>query len=281
MGSTCAIASAPASLAASASSGAGSRQPRKFGCWKKTAAASVATSATCLGVGRTVHVRDFDDLEPEPRRVGLHDLAHLRVERLRENDLRAVGDDVLGDEARVGRDRRAVVAGRVGHVHAGQLADHRLVLEDRLQHPLAHLRLVRRVGGEELAPREDDVHDRGDVVVVDPRPEERELGARVDVPRRELLDVANELGLAERGRDVELAVEAHADRHLLEELVDGRDADRREHLLAVGVGEREVALAHWSATCARYASASRSESTSRRIGHADAEEPALRRTGPR
>ena len=181
---------------------------------------------------------------------------------------------MLGDEARVGGDRRAVVPGRVGHVHAGQLADDGLVLEDRLEHPLAHLRLVRRVGGEELASREDDVDDRGDVVVVDPRPEKRELGPGVDVPCRELLDVTHELGLPERGRDVELAVESDTDRHLLEELVHGRHADRREHLLAIGVGEREIALAHWSATCARYASASRTAtSTSSRIGHADAEEP--------
>ncbi len=167
-------------------------------------------------------MRNLDDLEPEAGRVRLHDLAHLRVERLREDDLRAVGDGVLGDEAGIGRDRRPVVAGCIGHVHPGQLADDGLVLEDRLQHPLAHLRLVRRVRREELASREDDVDDRGDVVVVDPRTEKRELGAGVDVSRSELLDVADELGLPERGRDVELAVEANADRHLLEELVDRR-----------------------------------------------------------
>ncbi len=215
-----------------------------------------------LRIGRPVRMGDLDDLEPEAGRVRLHDLPHLRVQRLRENDLRAVRDGVLGDEAGVGGHRRAVVPGRVGHVHPGQLADDGLVLEDRLQHALAHLGLVRRVRGQELAAREDDVDDRGDVVVVDPCAEERELGACVDVPCRELLDVAHELGLPERGRDVELAVEADAGRHLLEELVDRGDADRREHLLAVGVGEREVALAHWSATCARYASASSSDSAS-------------------
>ena len=92
------------------------------------------------------------------------------------------------------------------------------------------------------SPRESThVGDGGDVVVVDPRAEERELRARVDVPRGELLDVPHELGLAERRRHVELAVEAHPGRHLLEELVDRGDADRREHLLAVGVGQREVA----------------------------------------
>ena len=41
--------------------------------------------------------------------------------------------------------------------------------------------------------------------------------------------------------ECELAPEAHALGHLLEELVDRLDADRREHLLAVAVGEAEVA----------------------------------------
>ena len=38
-------------------------------------------------VGRPpVAVRDLDDVEPESRRVRLDDLAHLGVERLREDD---------------------------------------------------------------------------------------------------------------------------------------------------------------------------------------------------
>ena len=41
-------------------------------------------------------------------------------------------------------------------------------------------------------------------MVVDPGAEEGELGARVDVPRRELLEVSGELGLTERRRHVEL-----------------------------------------------------------------------------
>ena len=39
-------------------------------------------------VGDAALVADLDDLEPEPGRVGLHDLAHLRVERLGEHDPR-------------------------------------------------------------------------------------------------------------------------------------------------------------------------------------------------
>ena len=112
-----------------------------------------------VGIGDAALVRNLDDLEPEPGRVGLDDLAHLRVERLGEHDARAPGR-MLRDVAGVGRDREAVVAGRVRHVHPGQLADRRLVLEDRLQDALAHLGLVRRVGGQELAALQDRVDDR-------------------------------------------------------------------------------------------------------------------------
>jgi hypothetical protein len=114
----------------------------------------------------------LDDVEAEAERVGLHDLAHLRAHRLSEHDLRPAGERVLRDEDGVRGDSRPVVAGRVRHVHPRQLADDGLVLEDRLQHALAHLWLVRRVRRQELAAREDDVDDRRDVVVVDPRAEE-------------------------------------------------------------------------------------------------------------
>ncbi len=228
-----------------------------------------------VGVGHAVPVRNLDHLEAEARRIGLHDLADLGVQRLGEHDLPPLGD-VPRDEAGVGRHGRAVVSGRVRDVHSRQLADDRLVLEHRLQHPLAHLRLVRRVRREELAAREHDVGDRRHVVVVDASAEERELGARVDVSRRELLDVTGELRLTQRGRQIELAPEPNAGRDLLEELLDGRDPDRREHLLAIRVGDGEVAHGrrptranggkaegdHCSATCARYAVASINASTS-------------------
>src|SRR5205085_7323060 len=145
----------------------------------------------------------------------------------------------------------------------GELADRGLVLEDRLEHALAHLRLVRRVGGEELAPGENRVDDRGHVVVVDPRAEEGKLAPRVGVSPSERFQMRDQLGLREGGLERELALEANASGDLLEELVDRRDADRLEHLLAVGAGERE-APRHCSARTCLLASASRSDSTSAR-----------------
>ena len=78
-----------------------------------------------------------------------------------------------------------------------------------------------------------------------PGAEEGELLRRVDVLRRKLLEVAHELRLGERGLEVERALEADAGRDVAEQLLDGRDPDRREHLLAIGVREGE--LAHCSA----------------------------------
>jgi hypothetical protein len=128
-------------------------------------------------------------------------------------------------------------------VHPGQLADRGLVLEDRLEDALAHLGLVRRVRGQQLAALEHRV-DRGrHVVVVDPGAEEAQLAARVRVPRGELLEVRDELGLRQRRLEVERALQAHAVRDVAEELLDGRDADRGEHLLAVAVGQGEEAHA--------------------------------------
>ena len=82
----------------------------------------------------------------------------------------------------------------------------------------------------------------------------------MDVPGGQRLEVRDELGLGERGLEVELALEANAVRNLGEELLDRRDSDRPEHLLAVPVGQRKKT--HCSARTLRYASASSSESTS-------------------
>ena len=71
----------PASFAAAASSGAGSRQPKKFGCWKITQrGVRRPPPAGSSGSVDAAAVRHLDDLEPEAGRVGLDDLAHLRVQ---------------------------------------------------------------------------------------------------------------------------------------------------------------------------------------------------------
>ena len=81
-GSTCATGSAPALGATAASAGASSSTPKTLGCWKMTAAASDDAAAELAGSVTPPLVRDLDHLEPEARRVRLHDLPHHRVQRL-------------------------------------------------------------------------------------------------------------------------------------------------------------------------------------------------------
>ena len=69
-----------------------------------------------------------------------------------------------------GRCRGAVVDGEVGHGETDQFADEALEFPHGLEHALAHFSLVRRVGGQELATR-DQLEDRcWHVVSVEPRP---------------------------------------------------------------------------------------------------------------
>ena len=149
---------------------------------------------------------DLDDLEPEAAREACW--TTWRTCGLVASvitTLRAAGR-LLRDQAGVGGDGGAVVAGGVRDVHPGQLADRGLVLEDRLQDPLGELGLVGGVGGQELAALQHRIDHRGHVVVVDAGAEEGDL---VDhVLRRELLEVAGQLGLGEGGRHVERAPEA-------------------------------------------------------------------------
>ena len=203
-----------------------------------------------IGVDDAAVVADLDHLEPEPGRVGLDDLAHLRVEGLGQHDARSTGG-VLRDVARVGRDREPVVSGRVRHVHPRQLADRRLVLEDRLQDSLAHLRLVRRVRGQELAPLQDRVDDRRHVVVVDPCTEERELDAGVGVLRRQLSrcrtsSASVSAGGTSRSPLKRTASGICAKRSSIEETPIVASISSRSC-----VGEREVPGGHCSATITR------------------------------
>ncbi len=75
-------------------------------------------------------------------------------------------------EHRLGRRAGPVVEAGVGNVHAGQLGDERLILEDRLERPLAGLGLIGSVGRVELAAGGDEIDHRGDEVVVGSAAEE-------------------------------------------------------------------------------------------------------------
>ncbi len=135
------------------------------------------------------------------------------------------------------------------HVHAGELADERLVLEEHLQVALARLGLVGRVGGVELAARRDAVDDGRDEVVVAAAAQEADL-----LPGRPILagqrrHVLRQLQLGQRRRQMQRSLQPRIRRDLREQLLDAPNADRFEHrrwssgvlrIYDIGLRQRDV-----------------------------------------
>ena len=88
------------------------------------------------------------------------------MHRLGDDDLLAVLHHALREQHRLAERRRAVVERGVGDVESRQQALVGLIFEDRLQRPLRHLGLVRRVRGEELGAHQELIDARGLVVQV-------------------------------------------------------------------------------------------------------------------
>ena len=130
---------------------------------------------------------------------------------------------------RLGRGAAAVVQAGVGDVHAGQLGDQRLVLEEDLQVALAGLGLIRRVRRVELAARGDVVDDRRNEMVVAAAAEKADLLAGCDVLAGQRGHVRRQLDLGQRRRNVQRARQPQLGRNLREQLVERTDADRLEH----------------------------------------------------
>ena len=112
-------------------------------------------------------VRNEHDLRIRAKRVGLHGLDGFRVEpRCKQRDV-AVSLAAHGGGFRTSG--CAVVDGGVARIHAGELAEHGLVLEDRLQNALADLRLIGRIRGDKRFLCGNAAHHGGDMVPVGAR----------------------------------------------------------------------------------------------------------------
>ena len=74
-----------------------------------------------------------------------------------------------GHHYRLSRRCGAIVHGGVRHLHAGELANHRLEFEDGLQRALRYLRLVRCIRSEKLSSQDQRVDDHRAIVVVSTR----------------------------------------------------------------------------------------------------------------
>src|SRR5229473_1238224 len=194
-------------------------------------------------------------------RIGLADPAIVRVQPARQHRLAAAGE-AAGHRHRLGAGGGAVIERGVGDLHRGQQGDLGLELEQVLQRALRQLRLVGGVGGQELTALDQMVDRRRDVMAIAAAAEKERHGAGAKVLGRHRAEAPLDLELAHRQRQIEQALMARRNRHIGKQRVDRWGADRREHRLAVGIGQRQIAHHSCSATKASYAALSISESSS-------------------
>ena len=132
----------------------------------------------------------------------------------------------------------AVVHGRVGHVHAGELADHGLKFEDGGERALRDLGLIGRVRGEELAARDHGIHQHGAEMVVHAGAEE--AGVAVGALGRAVAEVIHNLVFGNAGRQIQRPVQPHLVGQVGEQLFRRTDAASVEHGAALGFGFRKI-----------------------------------------
>jgi len=143
----------------------------------------------------------------------------------------------LGGEDGGLRHRRGPVVHRgVGDLHPRQTGDHGLVFVDRLEDPLADLRLVGGVGGIEFRTGNDVTHDGGEPVPVGPGPHEGEGGEAV--PRAEVRHDRRQLHLRNAGGKRQGVFEEEAGGDVRKQVVERGNPDCLSHPLLVrrGVG---------------------------------------------
>ena len=227
--SQAAITSAPCACARSASARSSSvpaSRPSAPGVWTTTANASTCSSASSSGPS------DRTDLEPQSGRAGRHDPDGLRQGVAVEQQHPPRLDTASGQGHRLGDRGGLVEQAGAGGGQPGQVGDHGLEVEQRLEPALADLGLVRRVGGVpgrvlEHVPAD---HRRGDRAVV-AEPDHR--GQRV-VPGGEVAQRGQGLGLRQRRRQLERPVHPDRLRHgLLDQVVQIGQAERGKHLVAL------------------------------------------------
>ncbi len=104
--------------------------------------------------------------------IGRQSAAIFGMDAFGDQHFRAALVDAHGHEHALGHRAAAFVKAGVGDIHAGQLADERLIFEKRLQASLAGLGLVGRVGGVEFAAAGDGIDDGGNEMIVTAAAEE-------------------------------------------------------------------------------------------------------------
>ena len=171
--------------------------------------------------------------------VGGEDFAIFGMHGARGEDAIAAGHS-HSHHGRFRHGRRAVVHGRVGHIHPGELADHGLKFEDGGERALRDLGLVGRVGSRGI---------RSGRLQCPPalagnagrhrRPERTRNRCAHSSPSR--AKVIHDFVLRFSRRNVERTIRAGPRGKMGKKAFERLDAERRQHLAALNIGFRQIA----------------------------------------
>ena len=168
------------------------------------------------------------------------DVGILRVQSAGDNRLASSGEPV-GHQHRFAAGGRAVVHRRVGDLHAGEVRHLRLELEQNLERALRDFRLVGRVAGQELGTLDEMVDGRRYVALVGARAEKERDRAGRDAQVGHRAQSPLDRHFAHGQRHVEQTLDPLVGGNVGKQRVDVGNANSRQHHLAFGCVERQIA----------------------------------------
>ena len=192
-----------------------------------------------LAVENTIGCRHELNWEAVEVRISLDDAAHLWVHRLAHQDAVCLLGIAPSHHGSFRRGGCAVVHRGVGNVHARQLCNHRLILEDVVERALRYLGLIGRVRRQELRALDEVLHYAGRIVIVASC-----TGKADELPRvvrcSQLFEEESQVSLRESFGQFILSLEPRSLRHIGKEVVNRLRAGSLQHLLQVLLGVGEV-----------------------------------------
>jgi hypothetical protein len=152
------------------------------------------------------------------------------VHRAQDDDLFMPAGDANCHERRFAEGRRSFIEAGIRDIHAGEMTDQSLILEERLKAALAGFRLIRRVSGVVLPAADDFIHGGGNEVVINAAAHEAGPLGGAHVLPGQLAKMIFEIEFRQRGGQVQGTIQPQFQRNLAEERRDGIHADRGKHL---------------------------------------------------
>ena len=188
--------------------------------------------------GSRLRIADLQ-VDAERLRAPAQDRDRLRKAGVSDEEARRADDafepsglDPVQKRHRFGRGRRLVQQRRIGDLHSGQVAHHRLKIEESFQPSLCDFGLIRRVGGVPAGVLEHVAsNDAGRHAVVIPEPDVR---PEYLVARGNALELAKILLLGDALGQIQWLLQADPGGNgLVDERVHRRSADPPKHLLCI------------------------------------------------